>query len=104
MNEKRIEQVLEIEKQALALHEAAIKEAEQIPVQAEKEAQGQVEKARQEAEEKARQIEANAEPKEECDRIMAQATENARQTMELGMSNFDRAVTYVLNRVIGKEQ
>ena len=103
MNEKRIEQVLEIEKQALALHEAAQHEAEQIPIQAEREAQAQVEKARREAEEKARQIEANAEPKEECDRILAQAVENARQATELGMSNFDRAVTYVLSRVIGKE-
>ncbi len=103
MNEKRIEQVLEIEKQALSIHEAAIKEAERIPVEAEKEAAALVEKKRAEAEEKARQIEANAEPKEECDRIMAKATEDARKTMELGMSNFDRAVTYVLNRVIGKE-
>ncbi len=103
MNEKRIEQVLEIEKKALALHETAQKEAEQVPIQAEKEAQALVEKARREAEEKAHQIEANAEPKEECERIMAQATEDARKTMELGMSNFDRAVTYVLNRVIGKE-
>ena len=103
MNEKRIEQVLEIEKQALAVHEAARREAEQIPIQAEKDAQALIEKARAEAEEKARDIVAKAEPKEECDRIMAQATENARQTMELGMSHFDRAVSFVLNRVIGKE-
>ncbi len=103
MNEKRIEQVLEIEKQALALHEAARHEAELIPVQAEKESQALIEKARADAEAKAQQIEAKAEPKEECDRIIAQATEQARQTTELGMSNFDRAVTYVLNRVIGKE-
>ena len=103
MNEKRIEQVLEIEKQALALHEKAIREAEQIPLQAEKDADALIETARHEAEEKARQIEANAEPKEECDRILNQATEEARKTTELGMSNFDRAVTYVLNRVIGKE-
>jgi vacuolar-type H+-ATPase subunit E/Vma4 len=103
LNEKRIEQVLEIEKQALAIHEAALKEAEQIPIMAEKEALALVENARREAEEKARQIEANAEPKEECDRIMAQAIDSARETTELGMSNFDRAVSYVLNRVIGKE-
>ncbi len=103
MNEKRIEQVLEIEKQALAIHEAAIKEADQLPIDAEREAQALVEKARREADDKARQIEANAEPKEECDRILAQAHDEARKTMELGMSNFDRAVTYVLNRVIGKE-
>ncbi len=103
MNEKRIEQVLEIEKQALAVHETARREAEQIPIQAEKEAQALIEKARAEAEDKAREIVAKAEPKEECDRIMAQATETARQNMELGMSNFDRAVSFVLNRVIGKE-
>ena len=103
MNEKRIEQVLEIEKQALAIHEAALKEAEQLPIAANKEAQALVEKSRREADEKARQIEANAEPKEECDRILAQALDQARKTMELGMSNFDRAVTYVLNRAIGKE-
>ena len=103
MNEKRIEQVLEIEKQALAVHETAHREAEQIPIQAEKESQALIEKARTQAEEKAREIVAKAEPKEECERIMVQATENARQTTELGMSNFDRAITYVLNRVIGKE-
>ncbi len=103
MNEKRIEQVLEIEKQALALHAAALKEAEKIPAEAQKESQALAEKKRAEAEEKAHQIETNAEPKEECERIMAQAVNEARKTNELGMSNFDRAVTYVLNRVIGKE-
>jgi len=103
VNEKRIEQVLEIEKQALAVHETARHEAEQIPIQAAKDAQALIEKARAEAEEKARDIVAKAGPKEECDRIMAQAEESARKTTELGMSNFDRAVSFVLNRVIGKE-
>jgi len=46
LNEKNIQEVLEIEKQADAIHEAALHEAQQIPVQAEQEAQALIEKAR----------------------------------------------------------
>ena len=46
MNENRIQQVLEIEKQAQEIHEKAISEAQQLPVQAEQEGQDLKESAR----------------------------------------------------------
>jgi V/A-type H+-transporting ATPase subunit G/H len=103
MDEKRIEQVLEIENQAQAIHEAAQREAEQLPKQAEKEAQALIEKARSEAEEEARRIVDHAQAEDESARILAQAAENARSTEALAMSNLDRGVAYVLTHVIGRE-
>ena len=67
MNEKRIQQVLEIEKQAKTIHEAALHEAEQLPVLAEKEAQALIEKTRQDAQEEARRVVARAQA-ESCPR------------------------------------
>ena len=46
MNEKHIQQVLEIEKQAQEIQEAAVREAQQLPILAEQEAQALVEKAK----------------------------------------------------------
>lgn len=103
MDEKRIEQVLEIENQAQAIHEAALREAEQLPKQAEKEAQALLEKGRLEAEEEARQIVSGAQVEVESKRILSQAEENARRTETLALSNLDRGVAYVLRRVIGQE-
>ena len=39
----------------------------------------------------------------EIDRILAEAEEKNRQLEALAMSNFDRAVNYLLDRVIGRE-
>lgn len=102
MNEKLIDQVLQIEKQAQEIHEAARREAEQLPIQAEKEAQALIEKARLEAEEEARRLVASAQSKEESTRILGEAEEKGRQFESLAMSNIDRAVTYVLERVAGR--
>jgi F0F1-type ATP synthase membrane subunit b/b' len=102
-NEKGIQQVLEIEKRAQAIHEAALREAEQLPIQAEQEAQTLIEKSRAEAVEQARQLTASAQAQEECARILAQAEEEVRRMETLAMSHFDRAVGYVLDRVIGRE-
>ena len=52
MNEKQIQQVLKIEKEAQEIQEAAMKEVQQLPVSAEQEAQALIEKARAEAQEK----------------------------------------------------
>jgi vacuolar-type H+-ATPase subunit H len=103
LNDKRIEQILDIEKQAQAIYAQAVSEAEQLPIQAEKEAQALIEKARQDAEEEARQIIAKAKCEEECDQIMADAEDKIKRTETLAASNFDHAVSYVLNRVIGRE-
>jgi F0F1-type ATP synthase membrane subunit b/b' len=103
LNEKLIQQAYEIERQAQATHEAAVREAEQLPIQAEQEAQALIEKARTDAQEEARQLVANAQAPEECARILAQAEEEVRRMEALAMSHFDRAVGYVLDRVVGRE-
>lgn len=103
MNEKLIQQVLEIEEQAQAMHEAAMHEAEQLPTQAEQETQAVVQKARADAQEEASRLVASAQAQEECARILAQAEEEAHRMEALAMSHFDRAVGYVLDRVAGRE-
>jgi cell division septum initiation protein DivIVA len=103
LNEKRIQQVLEIERQAQAIREAALRAAEQLPIQAEQEAQALIEKARTDAEEEARQLVTNAQAQEECARILAQADEESRHLEALAMSHFDHAVGYVLDRLAGRE-
>jgi vacuolar-type H+-ATPase subunit H len=103
MNENRIQQVLEIEKQAQNVHEQAVRAAQQLPAQAEQESQALIDKARAEAQEEARKIVAGAKAEDVSARILAQAEEKNRQAEALAMSNFDRAVSYVLDRVINKE-
>ncbi|HEX9838100.1 MAG TPA: hypothetical protein VGA72_02070 [Anaerolineales bacterium] len=102
MNEKHIQQVLEIEKQAQEIHEAAIREAQQLPVTAEQEAQALIEKAQAEAQQQAREMVSKVQADEESARILSEAEEKNRQFEALAMSNFDRAVAYVLERVIGR--
>jgi vacuolar-type H+-ATPase subunit H len=103
LNEKLIQQVLEIEEQAQAIHEAAMHEAEQLPKQAEQEAQAVIEKARADTREEARRLVASAQAQEECARILAQAEEEAHRMEALASRHFDRAVGYVLDRVAGRE-
>jgi F0F1-type ATP synthase membrane subunit b/b' len=102
VNENRIRQVLEIEKRAQENYETALREAQQLPMQAEQEAQQILNQARKEAQEEARQIAANAKAEEEVARTLAEAEAKNRQLEELAMSNFDRAVDYILDRVAGK--
>ena len=49
---KNIEQVIEIEKQAQAVSQAAMRDAEKLPAQAQEEARSLLEKTRKEAEER----------------------------------------------------
>jgi vacuolar-type H+-ATPase subunit E/Vma4 len=103
LNEKRIRQVLEIERQAQAIHDAAMRKAEQLPILAEQEAQALVEKARADAEEQARQLVTSAQAQEECARILSQAEEESRRLEALAVSHFDHAIGFVLDRVTGRE-
>ena len=102
MNEKRIHQVLEIEKQANAIREAMISEAAQLPSQAEKESQTLIEKSRADAERQAREIIAKAQAEEEKANILAQVNEKIQRTESLALVNFNQAVTYVVARVVGR--
>ncbi len=103
MDEKLINHVLDIEKQAQSIHEAALAEALELPVQAEKEAENLVQQAREQAEVQAKQMVANAQAKEETTKIQSETEEKIRNAETLGKANFDRAVSYVLARVIGRE-
>ena len=103
MNEKHIQQVLEIEKQAQEIHDAAVKEAQQLPVKAEQEAQALAEKIQAEALAEARRMVSTVQGDEESTRILAEVEDKNRQFEALAMSNFDRAVAYVVERVLGRE-
>jgi vacuolar-type H+-ATPase subunit H len=103
VNEKYIQKVLEIEKQAQEIQEEAQREAEQIPILAEDEAEELIEKARAEAEEEAHQMVESAQSKEEGAQILTEAEQGIQRLKALTMSHFDRAVNYVLDQVAGRE-
>jgi vacuolar-type H+-ATPase subunit H len=102
VNENRIRQVLEIEKRAQENYDAALREAQQLPMQAEQESQQILNQARAEAQEEARQIVAKAKSEDEVAGILTEAEAKNRQLEERAMSNSDRAVNYILDRVAGK--
>jgi vacuolar-type H+-ATPase subunit H len=103
LDEKLLNRVLDIEKQAQSIHDSALNEALELPVRAEKEAQELIEKTRLEAEKEAQIMISNAQAKEECDRITAEMDEKISHSEGLAAANFNRAVSYVIGRVIGRE-
>ena len=102
MNNKYIQQVLEIEKQSQEIHEKAKREAQELPVLAEQEAQALIAKAKAEAQEEARQIVAQAQAKAEAGEILDEVKKKNSEIEELANANLDKAVAYVLERVIGR--
>jgi vacuolar-type H+-ATPase subunit H len=101
MNEKHIEQVLEIEKQAQELQEKARREAAEIPVKAEQEAQLLIAKAKADAQEEARKMMTDAQTGNASgDQSRGSDSENS-DFEAAAKKNFDKAVTFVLERVIG---
>lgn len=101
MNEKNIQQVLEIEKQAAEMQEKAKREAQEIPVKAEQEAQALIAKAKANAQEEARKLIASAQSGD----VSGVATDIASKNSEFeaqAKKNFDKAVAFVLERVIGR--
>jgi len=102
MNEKKIQQVLEIEKQAQEIEGKAKRDANEIPVKAEQEAQALISKAKTDALEEARKIVALAQSEDKGKAVMADVDEKNSQFETLAKKNFDKAVAYVLERVIGK--
>ena len=103
MNEKHIEQVLEIEKKAKEIHDGAMKEAQQLPVQAEQEAQALIEKAKVDAQQEAREMVSKVKSDEGGSQILSEAEKKNRDFEAVAMSNFDRAVAFVVDRVVGGE-
>lgn len=103
MNDDRIQQVLRIEKEAQELFDSATRDAEQVLIQAEQEAETLIEKERSAAEDEARRVVSKADVEEESQRILAEAAEKVESTNILAKGHIDRAVSYVLNRVAGRE-
>jgi vacuolar-type H+-ATPase subunit H len=103
MNDQNIQAVLKLEIKARSVYDAAVREAEQLPVQAEHESQAFIEKARIDTQNGARELISKAEAKEDASRIMAEADEKARQMEAAAMMNLDKAVAYVLKQVIKRE-
>ena len=102
MSDKRIEQVLDIEKQAQDTLNAATREAEQLPAQAEQEAQAMIAQAKADADAEARKIVEAARSEDKVNEILAGMTKTSSDAEAKAKANFDKAVTYVLDRVIGK--
>jgi V/A-type H+-transporting ATPase subunit G/H len=102
MNNQYIQQVLEIEKQSQEIHEKAKREAQELPILAEQEAQALIAKAKAEAQEEARHIIAQAQAEAEAEEILDEVNRKNSEIEALANANFDKAVAYVLERVIGR--
>lgn len=102
MNEKHIQQVLEIEKQAQEIQEKAKREAQEIPVKAEQEAQAMIAKAVAGAHEEARKLIASAQSQDVSDELTAEVASKNSELESTARKNFDKAVAFVLERVIGR--
>jgi vacuolar-type H+-ATPase subunit H len=102
MNEKHIQQVLEIEKQAQEIQEKARRDAQEIPVKAEQEGQALIAKAKAEAQEEARKMVASAQSTGSSSQIASDMASKNSEFEALAKKNFEKAVAFVLERVIGK--
>lgn len=101
MNEKRIREVLEVEQKAMELLAKAKREAEQLPIEAEAEASRMIESARGAAQDEARKIIEEAQKGNEPEQIVSHAQESMARASSLAEKNLEKAVTYVLERVLG---
>jgi vacuolar-type H+-ATPase subunit H len=103
LNDDYLQQIVELEKQARAVYETAVHEAEQLPIQAEADARALLEKTRAGAEAQAKQLLAQAQSKSESDNILNQARQETERMKTLARNHFDRAVGFVLDQLTGKE-
>jgi len=101
MKEDRIQQVLEIEKQAKEIQEQAKREAQEIPAKAEQEAQAIIMKARADAQEEARKMVESAQSNDASDQTVEDVSGNS-EFEAAARKNLDKAVAFVVERVIGK--
>ena len=102
MNEKNIQQVLEIEKHAQEIQEKAKREAQEIPVKAEQEAQALIAKAKADAQEEARKMIADVQSADASGGAAAASAAKNTEFEALAKKNFEKAITFVLERVIGR--
>ena len=102
MNEERIQQVLEIEKQAQEIQEQAKREAQEIPAKAEQEAQEIIAKAKADAQEEARKLVSGAQAEDAAVQGKSKEASGNGEFEASARKNLDKAVAFVLERVIGK--
>ena len=103
MNEKSIQQVLEIEKRAQEVFEKAKLEAQELPVLAEQEAQAMIAKTKEDAQDQARKLIAQAQSENEATTgILSEVERKNTEFESQAKANLDKAVAYVLERVIGR--
>jgi len=102
MNENRIQQVVEIEKQAQEIQEKARRDAQEIPAKAEQEAQALIAKAKADAHEEARKMIAAAQPNDASGQVAVDGESVNSEFEAASKKNFDKAVAFVLERVIGR--
>ena len=102
MNEKRIQEVVKIEKQADEIYSKAVSEAERIPLLAEQETKTLIENGRSQAEKEAKVLIESSQTNDETNRILRDAESKIEQNSTLAKRNFERATTYVISRVVGR--
>ena len=102
MNEKHIQQVLEIEKQAQEVQNKAKRESQEIPVKAEQEAQALIAKAKSDAQDEARKMIADVQKDDASGQTTTDLASKNRELEAKAKVNFDKAVAFVLERVIGR--
>ncbi|MBA3073575.1 MAG: hypothetical protein FP831_08260 [Anaerolineae bacterium] len=102
MNEKRIQEVVKIEKQADEIFSKAVSEAERIPLLAEQETKSLIENGRSQAEKEAKVLIESSQTIDETNRILSDAESKIEHNATLAKRNIERATTYVISRVVGR--
>jgi len=102
MNEKRIQQVMDIEKEAQRILDAARRDAANLPLEAEREAQEIADRTRADARAQAKKILVQAGAQDESERILAAVDQKIRASEDSAKKNQERAVSFVLDKVLGK--
>lgn len=102
MNEKRIQEVVKIEKQADEIYSKAVSEAERIPLLAEQETKSLIENGRSQAEKEAKVLIESSQTNDETNRILRDAESKIEQNSTLAKRNIERATAYVISRVVGR--
>ncbi len=102
MNERRVEQVMQIEQQAQRVLDKAKEDAARLPLQAEREAQTILETTRAQARAEAEKLIEAAGAEAETRQILSEAEKRVRESDEAARPNLDRAVQFVVGKVLGR--
>ena len=103
MIEETVKQLREIEDKAQALYETTVQEAKMLPITAEEDARVLQSQSHQEIEAEAKRILAEAHDDSDSQKFLQQAEEDAKRKETIAMNHFDRAVNYILHRIVGRQ-